>query len=212
MRIKTTPEELPGLLHSHHASLRAGIVEGTTAGAHRARGLLARKTPKDTGMAKAAWKVTSGIPSLGILAELHNDAPYVGILEKGARPHSVNKEGWAAIYRWVLRKGLAGKRVRESQRKTKNIRTLGQAFNSIGRIEHNRARERQAAAITWAIVGKIRKEGQRPTYFVRDAMPKVRSYMRSEVRKRLNALFRAPKQKMPGIMRLPFSFREGVRL
>jgi hypothetical protein len=49
---------------------------------------------------KNAWRVVQVDDG----AHLLNDAPYAGIIEKGARPHTVSAEGRANIQRWVKRK------------------------------------------------------------------------------------------------------------
>ena len=55
----------------------------------------------DTGQLKNSFRVRRVNRN-----EIHldNDAPYAGIIDLGARPHSVNKEGIEAIALWAKRK------------------------------------------------------------------------------------------------------------
>lgn len=67
--------------------------------AHRGRTLLVRKSPVDRGNFKNAWRVRT----IAGGAEIQNDAPYAGIIELGARPHPVSREGIEALTGWARR-------------------------------------------------------------------------------------------------------------
>lgn len=103
-RIQIKVEDLPAALTKHRKSIEGAIKTGLATSAHKARSRLVMKTPVDTGRMKNAWKVrkrqgTKRFPNY----EVTNDAPYAGIIEKGARPHGVSKEGQASIRLWVRR-------------------------------------------------------------------------------------------------------------
>lgn len=135
------------------------VADGMRLGAERAKGILIRRTPTDTGRMRNSWKVRSTGARRGGLREyeLINDAPYAGVIEHGARPHSVNREGVAAITAWARRK-----------------------FPS--------ANEQQLRGIVWGIVNNLKRKGQRPTFFVRDSRKDIASAVKSEVDRRISAL------------------------
>jgi hypothetical protein len=58
--------------------------------------LLKHVSPVYDGHFKNAWEVVED--------GVQNVAPYAGIIERGARPHGVNKAGQEAIMRWAQKK------------------------------------------------------------------------------------------------------------
>jgi hypothetical protein len=158
-------ERLPHLLML--ASLEA-IEHALLSGAYRGLPEIRAATPSDTGNAKGNWAVKrTGQAKKGatvVVAELRNDAPYVGILDKGARPHPVSAEGRFAIERWAKRKfGVS---------------------------------DEEAAGIAWAVARRIKREGQKPTYFARDATTLLGKLMADEANA---AIVRVLSQKPRGI-------------
>lgn len=140
--------------------------------AMKARTKLARKTPKDLGQAKAGWKVSSLIKGTSrSRIDVYNDAPHVGVIELGARPHGVNLEGRIAIYEWVLR-NIPREELIGPRRKGSRMKKL---------------KNDQAMKITQAIVHKIRAHGQKPTYFVRSSMDEITAEFGKEVEKQISA-------------------------
>lgn len=135
------------------------VAEGMRLGAERAKGILIRRTPTDTGRMRNSWKVRpTGMQRGGLREyELINDAPYAGVIEHGARPHSVNREGVSAITAWARRK-----------------------FPS--------ANDQQLRGIVWGIVNKIKRRGQRPTFFVRDSRSDIASAVKAEVDRRIRVI------------------------
>lgn len=114
------------------------VRQGAYWGALAGQRILALRTPRYTGTSAARWRAHRGTTKRE-LAEIHNDAPHIGIVEEGARPHPVSKDGVEALTRWArLKLGLDP----ESAKKVAN-------------------------AIAW----RLRKKGQKPTYFVRDSKP-----------------------------------------
>jgi len=128
--------------------------------------MLVRRTPKDLGQAKAGWQVSKPKPgSQGAEVSLYNDAPYVAILELGARPHKVSLEGRIAIYEWVLRNipptPVSGP-VRHQREKSGGRRQMQQDST-----------EAVAMQITQGIVRKLFKKGQKGKFFVAKSMDEL---------------------------------------
>jgi hypothetical protein len=172
-------KDLPKVLSRQQERIFAATVRGMQAGAQAAIPHLRKATPKDRGHAKAAWhwkKVSGNGP---LVATAFNDNPIIGILENGARPHGVSKEGQEAIYEWVLRnmrmiggrkEGYAavhGSELHEGQRR--------RTFKSVD------SGEALARQITFLICRKIRKYGQKPHFFVRELLPLLSQIAHGEV-------------------------------
>ena len=92
--IKMTHQQIGPELAARARKTPGVLQKATKRSAMRARTLLARRTPKDLGQAKAGWKVSQFIKGTkGGRVDVYNDVPYVAILELGDRPHGVNIEG-----------------------------------------------------------------------------------------------------------------------
>lgn len=102
--IKIRPEDLGKEIKARFASMPAAIAGGAYLGAMQGQAILAKRTPRFKGRAAAGWRARRGNKTLRVLASVENDAPYVGILETGARPHPVSIEGKRAIARWAKAK------------------------------------------------------------------------------------------------------------
>ncbi len=167
-------EDLPAELEATDARMRSAISYGARAGAERGRAFMVKHTPADLGQLKASWKVKT-VPAPNVLggdvtlAELINDAPHAAIVEFGARPHKVSAEGWQAIYEWARRHFRS-----ESGRMRPRPRNTGpdRAF---------RGPDPVIASITWAIVRKIGKVGQKATFFVLNNLPALRGILAEEM-------------------------------
>lgn len=136
---------------------------------------MSRKTPVDRGELRAAWE-SRGFPPTpdGATAEtarLANAAPHAGIIEHGARPHPVSREGVESIRQWVWR-----------NRAKFGLVTASGASGRGDRVE------RQVDAITWGIVRKLRRYGQKPTHFVSNEQGALTRLTKAEVEKQLAAL------------------------
>ena len=152
--------KLGNVVAGRNAEALEAVGRGLRSGARGARALLVRRTPKDNGHLKAAWRDTASRPSKGgavVAAQVMNDAPYAGIVELGARPHPVSREGRFAILEWVRRHFPA-----EEPSEQEEIRD--------------------------AIVAKLRTKGQKPTYFVRDSMDDILKLTSREVTNELRKL------------------------
>lgn len=88
-----------GVLRKMSAEQISGITnKATTRAALKGLRIVAKATPSDRGLARAAWDVDIK-PGRG--ADLTNDSPYSGILEMGSRPHT---PPLMPILRWVVRR------------------------------------------------------------------------------------------------------------
>lgn len=96
--VRVTPEGLPRALARRFRGIAKVVNRGIERGAQRGKTLLVRRTPKDTGFMKAAWMV-SKVPPYSI----YNEASYAGVIELGARPHSMGREGIANLALWAKR-------------------------------------------------------------------------------------------------------------
>lgn len=114
VRIPITPDKLTAALIRRFSGIDEAIAKGMYHGALYGQALLSHRTPKYTGGAAARWKVHRPASAKGskgkaskIMVYLENDTPYVAVLEYGARPHRVSKEGVMALTRWAqLKLGL----------------------------------------------------------------------------------------------------------
>ncbi len=68
-----------------------------------ARNILSRSAPVGWGELKASLRLQKQT-SKTELAQVTADAPYAGIIERGARPHPVSKDGRDLIARWAKKK------------------------------------------------------------------------------------------------------------
>jgi hypothetical protein len=98
--VRLTPAELQRVLIKTRQSLPEIFKDAAFVSGERSRATFVRKSPVDTGRHRASWKTKKS--AAGVLVE--NDAPYAGIIERGARPHAVSEEGREAITRWAMRK------------------------------------------------------------------------------------------------------------
>jgi hypothetical protein len=112
-----------------------------------------------------------------VAATLENNAPHAGIIEHGARPHPVSAEGFLNIFDWAWRHGMRG-RSRSRRKKAETWVAPGYEIRFFGN-------EIPAAKAALGIVRKINREGQKPTYFIRNELPKLGRIMNAEVRKQL---------------------------
>jgi hypothetical protein len=194
MSITVDARDIAGVIMKLDREMRARLKRGMKKGAHRGRGILVRKTPTDTGQARAGWRVVESpgsnpyIPS-DVVSRIVNDAPHIGIIEAGARPHAVSDAGILAIEAWVRRKGLADDAVSAARERNVGLRALGGAGVKVPSYDA------AVHAIAMGIVWKLRHFGQEPTYFVRDALPSLRRAMAREVMAEIKALFRDPPRK-----------------
>jgi hypothetical protein len=170
--VNIPPGGLGALIRSHGAGLSGAVERGVRVAKQRAVRLLKERTPVDQGVMRAAWAVTKN--------GVENDSPIAGIIEKGARPHKVSKEGFDQLYEWVRRKvpvvegrigpaqvGARGKRARFGHMLTAS--------------EAGAKYDKAAYDITWAIVKRLEREGYKGTHFVEKAMPEISDMTVAEI-------------------------------
>lgn len=120
--------------------------------AHLGVEIIAQAAPVDVGTLKSSGHVEGGIDAPRIVI----DAPHAATVELGSRPHMPPLQ---PLIDWVKRHrasfGIKGK---GTQRNAKT-----------GRFETSA----EIVAIARAIQRKIAREGTKPTYFVRNAIPKL---------------------------------------
>ncbi len=122
---------------------------------------------------KASWHVVRVVGTSrlgnrgGLLAELINDAPHAGIIEHGARPHGVSREGWDAIYEWV--------------RRHFGFTVMGARSQKMRGVMGETGEDPVLSEITWGIVKKLKREGQKPTYFIRNSLDECQELAAEEI-------------------------------
>lgn len=204
--IKTTASKIAGQLKTRNAMTLRAIARGALRGAHRGRAIVVRETPVDQSQLKQSWKVNPGNAALlqgqrttaarfrtALLAELRNTAPHAGIVELGARPHKTSVEGWLAIYDWVVRHRVDLGLVTKSGR-ARRVRK-GKVRVHPGLEQGGVGLDPEIADIAWAIVKKLERYGQEPTYFVKGNLPLLLQAVEIEVGKAIEEVARRPDPK-----------------
>lgn len=177
-------EDLPRILANHETKLPGVIAKGLFIGAQRGRTFLVRKSPVDTGQYKNSWVVKDQGRNG---ATVENDAPHAGIIEGGARPHGVNREGIEALTKWVMRVFARKARFGPTKPKqfgptkpTKFGPTKPPMFGPI-RGPKPVMSIKEARGIAFAIAAKLKKQGQKGLFIVRDNLPTLSKYAAQEV-------------------------------
>lgn len=176
--IKLRPDEVGAELRARASKTPAAITKAMFRAAKRGQAMLARRTPKDLGQAKAGWKTSEPVRgSRKAHIDLYNDVPHIGILEHGARPHPVSLEGRIAIHEWVVRHYNSMRKVSGPVQPGKKKKT---------RKSGPQGREQEMLDITNAIIHKIRTKGQDPTYFVKRSMPELQEDFGKQLNKQIS--------------------------
>ena len=192
--------KLPDALKRDEEAVRNAIARGVSNGLMRGRAIMVRETPVDQGQLRASWHVVrrvqgaTGVNRTGeaTVAELSNDAPHAGLVELGSRPHGLSPAGWAALYDWVRRhpdlwagttinrRGelVAGPRKNARRARTKVHGVLGPYQGPDPVI----------TMVTNAIAAKLRREGTKPTYFIRQNLHRVGDAVAQEIRREIDSL------------------------
>lgn len=96
--IRIPADELPKALRGEGERIREIIRKAAKAAAMRLKTYLVRRTDAlgitHSGIYKGSFRATDN--------SVVNDAPHAGIVELGARPHPVSKEGREAIKQWAM--------------------------------------------------------------------------------------------------------------
>jgi len=183
MGITVEAKDISTVLAKLEREMKLRLKNGIRRGAARGRGILVRRTPVDTGQAKAGWMEQQGFGD--VLWKIVNDAPHIGIIENGARPHAVSDVGILAIEQWVSRHPDIVAQAQDSGARTNTSRPSARASRML-------TVDQAIKAVTMGIVWKLRHEGQRPTYFIKNSMEDLREAMASEVSRELRSFFKNP--------------------
>lgn len=172
---------LPAAIRRDDQVMRDAILRGARIGCERGRAIMVRRTPVDQGQLKASWRVHAGAVKVAdsgetTVAELKCDAPHAGIVELGSRPHKVSPEAWAALYEWVRRHPeLYASEGAKPRMRSRN------APHAIGPLAMWTGPDPQITAVTNAIAWKIRRDGTKATYFIRDGVAYVSRALVAEI-------------------------------
>jgi hypothetical protein len=163
--------EVGAVLNALARRIPVHVERGLRVAAERGMTHLREKSPVGaSGVYRAAWTVHRELGGWVI----ENDAPHAGIIERGARPHKVSAEGWNAIYLWVRRVLAWQIKAEKADRRFY--------------FKRRKSLDEIATDITWAIVKKIEKYGQRPRWIVRDSMPLLTAWMGTEIERQMQLL------------------------
>jgi hypothetical protein len=173
-QVTIKPGQLGAFITGSAKGQQAAIERGVRIAKHRAKALLQLRTPVDMGVMRAAWTVTKG--------GVENSFPLAGVIERGARPHKVSREGREAIYEWVKRKVTLfegrigphrpgrGKKNHYGRMLTVNdVAAIGEDFDWLAR------------EVAGAIVARIERDGYKGTYFIEESMPDITAILMEEV-------------------------------
>lgn len=128
MIVRIDASQLGNALRAERRDVRTATELAARRSAQRYKAHLVNESDRlgvtDRGLYKNAWRVIA-VPGG---ATLFNDSPHGGIVEAGARPHPVSKEGINNIARWCVRKlGLPrGEAMAAAQAIAKHIERYGQ--------------------------------------------------------------------------------------
>lgn len=105
-RIPIRDDQLAPELLARAAKLPGVLSAGLNDAALLGQRMLKQRTPRNLGHTADRWKVrkSTSTKSAVVPPEIYNEAPHIGVLEMGARPHPVSAEGVAAITFWAQRK------------------------------------------------------------------------------------------------------------
>jgi hypothetical protein len=177
--IEISASQVGAALRSTDARIRKGVMNGLRVAAQRGRTVLVSRSPVDMGQFKGAWKVEKTLEG----ADVVNDAPHAGIIERGARPHAVSDVGVLAIEDWVRRHFHEQTRSVARQRKNYGSRAKygKKSTRTTAALEQQYVHE-----LAMKIVWKLRTKGQEPKWVVRDALPALSSWLDEEIKRALH--------------------------
>lgn len=180
MRIKVTPEALGDLLRAHPRITSASLLRGAQVEAQRVVAKAKKESVVVDGHFRAAW----GVEVRPDMVRVKNDAPYAGIIERGARPHAVSPEGVEAIRQWVIKKGLVKTlkgpgRGRQGPAQLAPI-TRKQALSG--------AFDAEIEEIVHAVVWKLKTKGQQGNFMLERLAKESVGRLQSEVERQLQIM------------------------
>lgn len=200
--IKITSADLPGVLEQElRLTPKLGRIAARAA-CHRLKAYLVAKTDSlgitDMGTYKRSFVVSEN--------SVTNISPHGPVVEEGARPHKMSKEGLEQLAQWVrrkLRKTTYSVRQKRDDRgrftqgdevvaKHRKYRRGKMVYSKVD-VRDNRGRFTgdvdvvgrkkgdEAMAIAWAIAKNIEKYGQKGRYVMRDALPMAKKFYEEEL-------------------------------
>jgi len=209
-------KKLPDAYQKHAARVHDACMRAQRSACHAGKVIVKRATPKDRGLAQNSWQANMGPKNARPptpAAWLSNSAPYIGILEKGARPHKVSLDGQRSIYEWVERhfrvssgfvfsadsfaEGVKTTSLKNTKsREHKNLRKnyLDKLTRLGAMLEDNLIRNfpdmgrrlvPAALNIAAAIIQKIRTKGAKPRFFVRMSLPILLQILQDETKRHI---------------------------
>lgn len=173
--------QLPAVLEAHAKKLPQAFQVACVLAAERGRSYLVRQSPVDLGQFKNSWKVKHGSNGPVIV----NDAPHAGIIENGARPHPVSREGIEALTQWAKRKLLMGARMSRKKYLASGRKLSKAALSTTGKKGQHWA-DVEARNIAFAIAGKLKKEGQKGLFITQKSIPQLAKFLAIELAKQIN--------------------------
>jgi hypothetical protein len=158
-----TEKQLSAALRREAKQVPQKLARAALRAAHRGKAHLIRRTKEkgitDMGQYANSFEVKKGLGD-DDLATITNTAPHAGIIELGARPHPVSREGFERIREWVARKMLG------------ISATMADENEEVDRI-------------AWAIVKKIERYGQAPRHVFKDEQEMLTRFWRVEFERAL---------------------------
>ena len=97
--VRVNVSELGARLIKAEGERGRAVKRGVVDAARRGAAALVKKTPRYLGQMANSWNASETREG----AQVRNDAPHAGIVEAGARPHSVSPDGMAALTEWATR-------------------------------------------------------------------------------------------------------------
>lgn len=200
--VKISPAQLPEALLQEMMRMPHLHERAATRAAYRLKRYLVARTNElkinDRGTYKRSFVVEKN--------SVTNSAPHAPIIEEGARPHKVSREGLEMIARWVRRKlrkttySLKQKRDEKGRfatgdeivekkkryKRGKKIYTKVEKRDARGRFTGDvdveiKVKGDEAMKIAFAIAKKIEKYGQRGRFVMRDALPMAKKFFEEEL-------------------------------
>lgn len=190
---RITPDKLGrALINEGHKTAKA-YRRGVTRAAHRGKARLIAATKEKKVDYLGQFRNSFQVDVRPEAVVLYNDAPHAGIIELGARPHPVSKEGIDAIAQWAKTKLMGG-----APRHRRGPLTAKADARFAKRVD---AYEAEARSIAFAIARKIGREGQRGRFIFRDELPTLARFVAVEVHRSIEQMRKGPGPDLGGTAR-----------
>lgn len=112
--ITIKPSQLANALRREAERHRGALPQAAFAAANRLKAKMMEATDAEGITDRGSYKNSFVVLRSGNSVRVANTAPHAGIIESGARPHAVSKEGIEALAAWAVRK--LGVSAEESER------------------------------------------------------------------------------------------------